>query len=110
VLYPASFTESLQPEWYADSTKLSFLRSPLDYYPLTGDVVVLPQQLTSADQAFVRSRVDAAVAEASDVIAITVLGTTYEAWLDACLSARIASERILVRRRSSHSRDTLRHR
>ena len=88
VLYPASYTESLQPDWYEDPVKASFLASPLDYYPLTGDVVVLPQQLTPQDEAFVRARVDQAVATSDDVIAITVLGTSYDAWLDAYMTDR----------------------
>jgi hypothetical protein len=82
VLVNGRFQESMEPGWYTDPSREGLLAAPTSYYPVPGDVVPLPVNLTMANVDFFRSRVETALSGRSHAVVIGESGSSYWPWFD----------------------------
>ena len=76
------FIESNQPMFFSDPKRQGLLTAPTSYYPLPGDVVALPADLTQQSAPFARAEIERAIASGDRILVISVTGSPYGPWLD----------------------------
>jgi 4-amino-4-deoxy-L-arabinose transferase-like glycosyltransferase len=70
VLVQSGYIESLHLDWYADPERVSYLGASTSYYPVPGDAVVLPVDVSPV-QDFSRDRIEGAIGDADRVFLVT---------------------------------------
>jgi len=85
LLHPA-LVESGQLGLFDDPTWRSYLLTPVSYYPLDGDVVLLPYELTQAAESYVEEVLNRDLGGIDRIVLVTRYPwVPYEAWLDGRL-------------------------
>jgi mannosyltransferase len=83
VLLQSGYVESMQLDWYDDAERVSYLGAPTSYYPVPGQVVVLPVDVTP-DPTFSRNRIET-VASGADQVFLLTSSTWMATWVGEVL-------------------------
>jgi uncharacterized membrane protein len=83
VLLQSEFVESLQLDWFADPERRSYLGAPASFYPVPGQPVILPVDV-SPDPDFARQEIEAALPGADRVYLVTT-SSQLATWVDEVL-------------------------
>ena len=87
VLVHPAFVESAQPDWLEDPDRRSYLLSPLAYYPLDAEVVLLPFVLDAVGRALSRRASSATGSSERDrfLLVTNYADVPFASWLDGRL-------------------------
>ena len=96
VLVHPALVESAQPDWLDDPVRRSYLLSPLAYYPLDADVVLLPFVLDPAAEHYLGGVVDAELGERDRFLILTnYADVPFASWLDGRLGPQGWTSRVV---------------
>ena len=96
VLVHPAFVESAQPDWLDDPERRSYLLSPLSYYPLDAETVLLPFVLDPAAETYLAGVVDAELGDRDRFLIVTnYADVPFTAWLDGRLGPQGWTSRVV---------------
>ena len=96
VLVHPAFVESSQPDWLDDPVRRSYLLSPLAYYPLDAEVVLLPFVLDPSAEHYLAGVVDERLGGRDRFLIVTnYADVPFAPWLDGRLGPDGWSSRVI---------------
>ena len=96
VLVHPALVESAQLSWLSNPEQRSYLLSPLSYYPMPGQIVLLPYLLTPSTETYLEGIVSHQLAGVDRFLLVTRYPfVPYQAWLDGQLAATGMTSRVV---------------